>query len=361
MYFGEDRGSYDYIPAYLGTFLLFLSALLGLGTAVHNNYVPTIVHPFFFAGIALFGAGYALCALRYAPVAFKEFYSGNTFYSLLSVSVILSLLLPLTMLVSYFRTPELEETYLYFEKLYWLPGHIHQFVNASLLLIGWLILAGISGGRVSDKLRFLNFLLLPFPLVYLLLQIFTGDSLSPAVRTVTTVGYAVGIGVPTLAYTLYFLTGTAFRKGFFSSVLGLSALMYTVGASMGYLIAGSDLRIPAHYHGVIASILIALMGLTFHYLRELGFISHLPRLVRLQPYLYGTGMLLFVLGLFWAGVYGAPRKTFGTDYIESFKVLLFMILMGVGSVLSVIGGVIFVAYVLSSIIRKHEHTREKEA
>ncbi len=360
-YFGEDRASYDYIPAYLGTFLVFLVSLIGLGTAVHNNYVPTIVHPFFFAGIALFGAGYSMSALRYAPVAFKRLYSEDPLESLLSVSVILSLLMPVTLLISYLRTPKMEEYYLYFEQLYWLPGHTHQFVNAVLLLTAWVILTGISGRDVPSALRFLNLLLLPFPILYLILQIFTENSLSATVKTITTLGYAVGIGVPTLAYVLYFLTRVAFRGGFFLNVLGLSVLMYAVGALMGYLIAGSDLRIPAHYHGVIASILIALMGLTFHYLRELGFVSRIPKLVRVQPYLYGVGMLLFSLGLFWAGVYGAPRKTFGTGYIESFQVYLFMLLMGLGSVLSVVGGVIFVLYVLSSIIRRHEHPREEKA
>ena len=360
-YFGEDRGSYDYIPAYLGTFLLFLSALLGLGTAVHNNYVPTIVHPFFFAGIALFGAGFALSALRFLPLTFGELRSGDPLGNLLSISVLLSLLMPSALLISYLRTPKTEEVYLYFERLYWLPGHVHQFVNASLLLAGWVILSQVSGRKPPEFMRFLNVLLLPFPAIYLLLQIFAQDSLSPTVRTITTAGYAVGIGIPTLAYAFYFLAKVAFRGGLFANVLGLSVLMYAVGALMGYLIAGSDLRIPAHYHGVIASILITLMGLTFYYLKDLGFTSHLPGFVRVQPYLYGVGMLLFVLGLFWAGVYGAPRKTFGTGYIESFKVYLFMLLMGVGSVLSVIGGVIFVLYVLSSIIRSNGHPREEEA
>ncbi len=360
-YLGEHRGSYDYILAYLGCFFLFICALFGLGTAVHNNYVPTIVHPFFFAGIGLFGAGYALSALRYTPPAVSDFYSKDIFKNILYISILLSVLFPITFLVSYYKTPQMEEYYLYYERLYWLPGHIHQFINASLLIVGWLLLANLTGFKMPSVFRFVNFLLIPFPVVYFLLQIFVEDSISPFVKNITTIGYAVGIGIPTLSYAFYLLLKVAFRKGFYSTILGLSVLMYCLGALMGYMIVGSDLRIPAHYHGVIASILITLMGLTFYYLKELRFIREVPSFVRIQPYLYGAGMFLFVLGLFWAGVYGAPRKTFGTGYIESLKVYLFMVVMGIGSLLSVVGGVVFVLFVLSSIIRRHEFEEKKRA
>ena len=103
------------------------------------------------------------------------------------------------------------------------------------------------------------------------------------------------------------------------------------------------------------------MVLTYHHLRELGFIKDFPKLVKAQPYLYGIGMILFVIGLFWSGYFGAPRKTPGTGYIESMEVYVFMLLMGLGSVLSVLGGIIFVGFVLYSIIRRHESGGEKEA
>ncbi len=359
--FGEVGLRASYVPAYVGAFLIFLSALLGLGTPVHNNYVPTVDHPLFFTGVFLFGLAYLISALGFLRTALSKLPSKDPLESTLSVSVILSLLFILSLPISFLKTPEVEETYLYFERLYWLPGHIHQFVNASLLLYSWSFLSEISGREAPVHISRLGLLLIPFPVLYFVLQLLVEDSISEGVKTITTLGYAVGIGVPTLVSALLFLFRSAFRGDYFSSSLGLSVVVYVMGALMGYLIAGSDLRIPAHYHGVIASILISLMVLTYHQLRELGFVESLPGVVRLQPYLYGIGMILFVMGLFWSGYFGAPRKTPGTGYIESVEVYAFMLLMGLGSVLSVLGGIIFVGFVLYSIIRRHESGGEKEA
>ncbi|MDQ7082872.1 MAG: hypothetical protein Q9N34_07955 [Aquificota bacterium] len=193
--------------------------------------------------------------------------------------------------------------------------------------------------------------------MFLAVQSTGADPLSPEVRKLTTLGYAVGIGVPTLVWAFYLLARVSFRRGFYSHVLGLSVLFYLIGAGMGYLIAGSDLRIPAHYHGVMGSLLIGVMGVTYHLLKEMGYRDKLPLLVKAQPFLYWFGMVLFVLGLFWAGVYGSPRKVFGTDYIENLKVYLFMAVMGVGSVLSVLGGGMFVLFVIYSILRPGKGVR----
>jgi len=357
----KEGKPHEVLLSYAGALLIFLSALLGLGKPVHNNYIPTIVHPIFFTGVSLFFLGLFLTSLRFLKVALRNLLSEDSVKGFLSVSIVLSSFLPIALFISYLKTPHLEEIYLYFERLYWLPGHIHQFINATLLLSSWTLIAKLSSGKSPRSFGLINLWLLVFPLIYFVLQILVDNSISEGIKRVTTLGYAVGIGFPTLLYAGYLLLRFSFRKDFLSNALGLSVLIYILGALMGYLIAGSDLRIPAHYHGVIASILISLMVLTYHFLREMGFIKELPKAVKIQPYLYGIGMFLFVLGLFWAGVYGAPRKTYGTGYIENFKVYLFMLLMGLGSVLSVLGGIIFVGYILYSTIGSHGSSGEKEA
>ncbi len=346
----SEAKRHEVFLAYGGTLLVFLSALLGLGTGVSNNYVPTIDHPIFFWGVTLFGVSLLSSSLRFIAPAFRSIKTYRTLGVLVFTSVSLVILFGLTLIVSFLTTPRVEETYLYFERLYWLPGHIHQFVNATLLLMAWVILLREEGYEPPRWLRLLPVAFLPFPVLYSVLQVVTEDTISQSVKLITTLGYAVGIGIPTLIFVFTLLRSVLKIKGFYSRVVLISLLLYTMGALMGYLIAGSDLRIPAHYHGVIASILTALMGLTYHYLKKMGFVSKLPRLIQIQPLLYGFGMTLFVSGLFWAGVYGAPRKTFGTGYIESIKVYVFMLLMGLGSVLSVVGGIMFVLFVLYSIV-----------
>ncbi|NPA32111.1 MAG: cytochrome C oxidase subunit I [Aquificae bacterium] len=339
----------------LGFLLVALSSALGLGEALWNNYVPTIVHPLFFSGISLFFLSVFLNALYFAPKALPAFLGKDALFSVLSTTVINSLLFPLSLLLSLFTTQKEPTPHLYFESLFWFPGHIHQFVNAGLLISVWLLLLQKEVRSILPA----NALLVLFPFLLFVAQLFL-EPLSELGLLLTKLGYAVGIGIPTIAYGLLVLREALRERHYFAKVSVLSVLIYFLGALMGYTIAGTDTRIPAHYHTVIASILVGLMALTLRFLKEFSLIGEVSRLVKLIPFVYGLGMLMFSAGLFWAGLFGAPRKTPGTDYIQDFKVFLFMLLMGAGSILSVLGGASFVLWVLRVVlVGAHEKERGK--
>ena len=117
-------------------------------------------------------------------------------------------------------------------------------------------------------------------------------------------------------------------------------------------IRGSNVIIPAHYHGVIGGVTLAFMGFSYHLLPMLGRKVWSPRLARWQPYLYGTGQTLFVLGLFWAGVHGVPRKTFGmAQGLHDLPQMVGMSLMGVGGLIAILGGIAFIVNMVPSLIR----------
>ena len=350
--FDKKEKLYEFLITFLGFLLIFVSSVGGLGKALWNNYVPTIVHPLFFAGISLFFTGIFITSLRFLPLALKLVYVGNAVESIAGISVVNSFILPISLLVSYFLTPKNLDTPIYFEAFFWFPGHIHQFVNACLLLLIWFNLYG----EKPKNLRFLNLLLFAFPLVLLTAQFFL-DPISEG-RKLTNFAYAVGIGIPTLIYGIYLFIKVLKDTKFFKNILKLSFLIYLFGALMGYIGVGMDLRVPAHYHTVIASILVGIMALTFKFLKEYGYIKEVGKFVKSIPFFYGFGMLLFVSGLFFAGFLGAPRKTPGTEYIQDIRIYFFMALMGLGSILSVIGGASFVLYILYSILggRSSEET-----
>ncbi|WP_461829109.1 heme-copper oxidase family protein [Aquifex sp.] len=349
--FQREEKPYEAGLSFLGFFLIFISALTARGEALWNNYIPTIVHPLFFAGLILFLGGVFLTALRFLPIAVKSLYLGNAIESILGISVINSVLFPLSLIVSYLTVDKSLQGYGFYENLFWFPGHIHQFVNASLLIASWILLYK----EKVFNLRFLNYLLVVFPITLFLAQLYV-DPKSELGMDLTNMAYAIGIGVPTLSYGVMLFVNSLKRWDFSRSVLKLSIFIYFLGALMGYMGVGMDLRVPAHYHTVIASILVAIMGLTIIFLMEFGFIKEISKYVKFIPFFYGFGMLLFVSGLFWAGLFGTPRKMPGTDYITNAKVYLFMLLMGLGSILSVIGGAAFVLYVLKSMLgrRKYE-------
>jgi len=136
--------------------------------------------------------------------------------------------------------------------------------------------------------------------------------------------------------------GTYLRAALISS-LGL----FAVGGVLGFMIAGLDIVIPAHYHGATVGVTIAFMGLTYYLLPRLGFGPLPERMALWQPYLYGGGQLMHIIGLAWTGGYGVQRKTAGlAQGVDRIGEIAGMGLMGLGGLISVIGGLLFliVAY-----------------
>jgi heme/copper-type cytochrome/quinol oxidase subunit 1 len=126
-----------------------------------------------------------------------------------------------------------------------------------------------------------------------------------------------------------------------------SLVLFVAGGVLGALIAGVNTIIPAHYHGSIVGVTLALMGLTYHLLPELGFGRPAGRMARIQPVLYGAGQLLHIGGLAASGALGIQRKTAGTAQgLEGVWTKAFMGIMGLGGLLAVIGGILFVLVVL---------------
>ena len=63
----------------------------------------------------------------------------------------------------------------------------------------------------------------------------------------------------------------------------------------------------------------------------------------MQPYLYGGGQLLHVLGLVISGGYGVQRKVAGSaQALDSVERVAGMGLMGLGGLISIVGGFLFI-------------------
>jgi heme/copper-type cytochrome/quinol oxidase subunit 1 len=133
--------------------------------------------------------------------------------------------------------------------------------------------------------------------------------------------------------------------------LVISMAIYIFGILIAYAGFSNDTRVPAHYHGAVTALTLALMGFAYHMISGYKLRIALPRAALLQPYIYGSGMLLFIAGFFVSGWFGAPRKTFGVGWTEDPVVLASLSMMGVGTLLAVIGGAIFVLYTGITLIR----------
>ncbi|HEX7156993.1 MAG TPA: cytochrome C oxidase subunit I, partial [Burkholderiaceae bacterium] len=98
------------------------------------------------------------------------------------------------------------------------------------------------------------------------------------------------------------------------------------------------------------------MGMTYVLLPQLGFSPVRGRLAGWQPAVYGGGQLMHVLGLAWSGGYGVERKLAGADQVLTGSQALGMGLMGAGSLLAVVGGLMFVLACLRSMIDRAGRT-----
>ena len=85
-------------------------------------------------------------------------------------------------------------------------------------------------------------------------------------------------------------------------------------------------------------------------LADLGFPAATDRLFRIsrwQPALFGAGQLVFALGFGLAGAQGMARKTYGAEqHIRTPAEWAGLTIMGLGGLVAVAGGVLFLTYVV---------------
>ena len=96
---------------------------------------------------------------------------------------------------------------------------------------------------------------------------------------------------------------------------------------------------------------LALWGLAYALLPRLGYRAATGRIADWQPWLYGGGQLLHILGLVWSGGYGVQRKVAGAEQaLRTTQEVAGMGLMGLGGLIAIVGGILFVWVVLDSVI-----------
>ena len=109
---------------------------------------------------------------------------------------------------------------------------------------------------------------------------------------------------------------------------------------------------PAHYHGSIVGVTLAFMGVVYLLLPRLGFAAVSPRLAAWQAWLYDGGQMLHIAGLLWSGGYGVQRKVAGADQgLGGFGQIAGMGLMGLGGLVAIVGGLLFVVIVIGAMRR----------
>ncbi|MDO9400717.1 MAG: cbb3-type cytochrome c oxidase subunit I [Polaromonas sp.] len=344
-----------------GAAIMSIAAFVAPGQAVMANYIPVLDGKIFIAGLLVFGLGVTVLVLRALIGAPKvglliDGVSALRFGA--NASVVATAVALLAFGWSFVVLPQSLSGKAYYEILFWGGGHALQFTWTLLMLVAWLWLGSLCGARtlLSPRLAVFMFALalasvFVTPYAYLAYDIATVEHRNLHTWAMRLGG---GVAIAPIALAVWFgLRGTS-RIGETArplrAALVSSMILFAAGGVIGILISGNNVKIPAHYHGCIVGVTLAFMGLIYHLLPQLGYGTIQGKWATAQPYLYGAGQLMHIVGLVWSGGYGVQRKVAGADQVlRSAGETAGMGLMGLGGLVAIIGGLLFVVIVVGAL------------
>ncbi|MCC7059371.1 MAG: cbb3-type cytochrome c oxidase subunit I [Burkholderiaceae bacterium] len=386
----------------IGTIIFNTTIFMGDATVMMTSYVPMPAAPGFYLGLILFAVG-ALVAcfifLGTLVVAKNEkAYEGSiplvTFGALTACIIAIftiasgAIILIPTFGWSIGYIKHIDPVM--YRVIWWAFGHSSQQINVSAHVAVWYAIAAIVFGakpmseRVSRSAFFLYILFLQLASAHHILA-------DPGVGTewkVFNTSYAMYLAV--LASMVHGLTvpgaiETAQREkgytkglfewlrkapwsnpvfsGMFMSLIGFGFLGGISGVMMGTeqlnMIIHNTIYVPGHFHAtVVLGTTLAFMAMTYFLLptlfqREII----MPSWAKWQPYIFALGMGLFTLAFMGAGTLGVPRRhwdiTFAgaaLPYEFAGTALLMLAIGGVGGVIAVIGGGMYIWLTVGTIL-----------
>lgn len=331
--------------------LLLGPVLADLGEPSLNNYIPVLDHPVYYAGLALLAVSVALPVVRLLLLLARARRVDAAVFGIAAAGVIYLLALA-CVAAAWITMPENLGRQGTNEYLMWGGGHVLQFANTALMLCAFYLIARAALGETPLPAAWLKTAMLVLvagaaagPLLYL-----THAAGGAEQRDLFTRLYWYALPLP----TAFVLGGVALliarrRRDALAGPPEIKAIaaalgLFAFGGVIGFFEGSIDTRTPSHYHAMLIAIALAFMALYFAlFLPLLGLRTRRRRLRTAMYLLLGGGQFLHSLGLYLAGVEGVLRKTPGAAQgLDSTWKIVTMSLMGLGGVIAVAGGMIFI-------------------
>ena len=272
-----------------------------------------------------------------------------------------------------------------YRNFFWGFGHPAQQVNLAAMVAIWYMLAQMTTGirPVNEKFSRLAFILYLF---FINLgsahHLLVDPGLSFAWKAVNTsyAMYLAVLGSMMHAFSIPAAIEIAqrakgFGKGLFGwlrnapwnepgfSAMVMSMILFgwiggvtgvTIGTEQINMLAHNTLRLPGHFHAtVVGGTTLAFMGFTY-YVIPLIFRKELKlkSWAKWQPYVYGIGSALVSLGMITSGLQGVARRNWDITFagVVPGTVDLTLAIFGIGALIAVTGGIMYVTIVLVSIL-----------
>ncbi len=396
--------------AWLAYVLMLVGAAMTSAIVLFTNtsdvmfsaYVPLKAHPLFYLGIILFAVGTIIgCVLFLVTitVAKKEkTYEGSLplfTYGLAAAAIIALFTLAsgaAAFIPAFLWSVGLFETYDpgVYRVLFWGFGHSAQQINLCAQIAIWYALASITVGAkpINEKLsRFAFILYILFINLGSMHHLLVDPGLGVFTRFWNT-SYFMYLGVlgsMIHAFSIPAAIEVAQRKKGFTNGLfewlrkgpwrepGFAALIVSIiifgfiggatgpilGTNQINMLAHNNWRITGHFHAtVVGGTTIAFMGITY-YLIPLIFRRELvgKKWATWQIYIYGSGLVIMATGMILSGTLGAPRRHWDITFANAAFPVQFegvmsltMTMMGIGAVIAALGGAIFCAIAVLSLL-----------
>jgi len=366
----------------VGAVMVDVTILVGKADVMLSSYLPLLAHPAFYLGIILVAVGALIGVILYFMTLHKakkeKTYEGSvplvvfgaTAAAIIAVVTLLhgAVVMVPTFLhsIGLIAQPDPQ----WYRLIWWGLGHMSQQVNVCAMVAVWYFLATITTGAKP-----LNEAVCRSAFVLYILFI----NLASAHHLLVDPGVGAGWKIWNTSYAMYlavlasmmhgftvpasvevvmrhkgyvrglfgWLTGAPWRNPGFSAFF-LSLVIFgflggitgvTLGTQQINIIAHNTLRIPGHFHvTVVGGTTLAFMGLTYYVVPLLWRREYIFKpLARLQPYLFGIGIVTLSVGMSFAGSMGVARRSWDIEAAGSIygpTAHLFLGLVGIGGILA---------------------------
>ncbi len=370
--------------------------LKGQADVLMTSYLPLLAHPLFYLGIILMAVGTLIGVFNFFGTLYiakkNRTYEGSmplvTFGALAAAIIaVLTLLHGAIVMIPTFTASmgwTAQPDPIWYRMIWWGLGHQSQQVNVCAMVTVWYLIGFLATGAkpVNETIcrgafvlyiLFINLAsahhLLVDPGVGVTWKIWnTSYAMYLAVLAsmihAFTVPASIEIAMREKGYVrgLFGWVGALpWRNPAFSAVV-ISLLIFgfiggitgvTLGTQQINIIAHNTLRITGHFHAtVVGGTTLAFMGLAYYVIPLLFRRDFIARpLARIQPWLFGGGILLVSIGMSFAGSLGVARRSYDIEPAGIYgpTTHLFLGIMGVGAILAVIGLFLFVALCVGTL------------
>ncbi|TVR55102.1 MAG: cytochrome C oxidase subunit I [Puniceicoccaceae bacterium] len=381
----------------VGAVMVNVIILRGQADVMMTSYLPLLAHPVFYLGIILVAVGTLIGVFNFFATLYiarrDNTYEGSlplvTFgaaaAAIIAVVTLLHGAIVMLPTFSFSMGWTAEPDPMWYRMIWWGLGHMSQQVNVAAMVAVWYLIAYLATGAkpINETVCRAAFVL------YVLFinlasahHLLVDPGVGPAWKMWNT-SYAMYLAV--LASMIHAFTvpasvemamrGKGHRRGIFGWILALpwrnpafsaaalSLLIFgfvggitgvTLGTVQINIIAHNTLRIPGHFHAtVVGGTTLAFMGLAYYVIPLLFRRDFIARgLARIQPWLFGGGILLVSIGMSFAGSMGVARRTWDIEPAGIYgpAAHLFLGVMGIGAIIAVAALLLFVVLCVGTVL-----------